>query len=74
VGQLSGSVEERLAALDAELEAFQRGPQRDDTTVLVLEYRGGGSRSNDAERAQETTSEAVTTSPEPPGRGRREAD
>jgi GAF domain-containing protein len=36
-----GSVEERLAALHAELSAFQRGPQRDDTTVLVLEYRGG---------------------------------
>ena len=24
-----------------ELEAFERGPQRDDTTVLMLEYRGG---------------------------------
>ena len=30
----------RWPALRAELEAFERGPQRDDTTVLVLEYRG----------------------------------
>ncbi len=37
-----GGVEDRLSALHAELSAFQRGPQRDDTTVLVLEYRGGG--------------------------------
>jgi len=43
-----GSVEERLAALHAELSAFQRGSQRDDTTVLVLEYRGGAG----AERAR----------------------
>jgi serine phosphatase RsbU (regulator of sigma subunit)/PAS domain-containing protein len=39
---LDGSVRERLAGLHAALEAFQRGPQRDDTTVLVLEYRGDG--------------------------------
>jgi PAS domain S-box-containing protein len=40
LGRLEGGVGERLAALRAELEAFERGPQRDDTTVLVLEYRG----------------------------------
>jgi len=40
LGRLEGSVGERLAALRSELEAFERGPQRDDTTVLVLEYRG----------------------------------
>jgi phosphoserine phosphatase RsbU/P len=38
--ELEGSVEERLAGLHAALEAFQRGPQSDDTTVLVMEYRG----------------------------------
>jgi len=42
LGRIGGEVGERLAALRAELEAFERGPQRDDTTVLVLEYRGGG--------------------------------
>ena len=52
--QLGGTVDERLAGLDAQLEAFQRGPQRDDTTVLVLEYRGGGTRRGRPARAQET--------------------
>ena len=41
LGRLEGGVGERLAALREELEAFERGPQRDDTTVLVLQYRGG---------------------------------
>ncbi len=41
-----GGVHERLAALRTELDAFQRGPQRDDTTVLVLEY--GGAPAQDA--------------------------
>lgn len=40
LGALDGSAEERLGALDARLRAFQRGPQRDDVTLLVLEYRG----------------------------------
>jgi PAS domain S-box-containing protein len=40
LGRLEGEAGERLASLRAELEAFERGPQRDDTTVLVLEYRG----------------------------------
>jgi PAS domain S-box-containing protein len=40
LGRLEGEAGERLAALRSELEAFERGPQRDDTTVLVLEYRG----------------------------------
>jgi PAS domain S-box-containing protein len=40
LGRLEGGVGERLAALRSKLEAFERGPQRDDTTVLVLEYRG----------------------------------
>jgi serine phosphatase RsbU (regulator of sigma subunit) len=53
VAELTGSVEERLAGLDARLEAFQRGPQRDDTTVLVLEYRGGGERAGTGARAGE---------------------
>ena len=45
-------VEERVAALRAELEAFERGPQRDDTTVLVLEYRGSAlSRPSASRRA-----------------------
>ena len=44
LGRLQGGVQERLAALRAELEAFERGPQRDDTTVLVLEYRGVGAQ------------------------------
>ena len=52
--RLGGTVDERLAGLDAQLEAFQRGPQRDDTTVLVLEYRGGGMRRATAARAHET--------------------
>jgi serine phosphatase RsbU (regulator of sigma subunit) len=55
LGQLGGSVDERLAGLDAELEAFQRGPQRDDTTVLVLEYRGGGAPAARIARAAEKT-------------------
>ena len=50
--RLGGTVEERLAGLDAQLEAFQRGPQRDDTTVLVLEYRGGGELRGRTARAQ----------------------
>jgi hypothetical protein len=40
LGRLEGEAGERLAALRSELEAFERGPQRDDTTVLVMEYRG----------------------------------
>jgi PAS domain S-box-containing protein len=40
LGGLGGTVEERVAALGAALDAFQCGPQRDDTTALVLEYRG----------------------------------
>jgi PAS domain S-box-containing protein len=40
LGRLGGEVSERLDALRAELESFERGPQRDDTTVLVLQYRG----------------------------------
>ena len=51
LGRLEGEVGERLAALRAELEAFERGPQRDDTTVLVLQYRGGGSQPAEASRA-----------------------
>ena len=38
--EIGGSAAERLAALDARLRAFQRGPQSDDTTILILEYRG----------------------------------
>ncbi|MEA2312215.1 MAG: hypothetical protein QOE28_2183, partial [Solirubrobacteraceae bacterium] len=38
--ELDGTVQERLSGLNAVLRDFQRGPQRDDTTVLVLEYRG----------------------------------
>ena len=49
--RLEGAVGERLAARRAELEAFERGPQRDDTTVLVLEYRGGGAQPAEASRA-----------------------
>jgi serine/threonine protein phosphatase PrpC len=45
-----GEAGERLADLRAELEAFERGPQRDDTTVLVLEYRGGGDQPAAASR------------------------
>jgi serine phosphatase RsbU (regulator of sigma subunit) len=48
---LEGSVEERLAALHAQLEAFQRGPQRDDTTVLVLQLQPAEDR-DAAPRAQ----------------------
>ena len=33
-----GTAEERLAALDGRLRAFQRGAQTDDTTILILEY------------------------------------
>jgi serine phosphatase RsbU (regulator of sigma subunit) len=36
---LEGSVDGRLAALGSQLTAFQRGPQRDDTTVLVLQLQ-----------------------------------
>jgi PAS domain S-box-containing protein len=50
LGRLEGGVGERLAALRGELEAFERGPQRDDTTVLVLEYRGGGAQPAEASR------------------------
>jgi hypothetical protein len=50
LGRLEGDVGERLAALRAELEAFERGPQRDDTTVLVLQYRGAGDQAADASR------------------------
>ncbi len=49
MGRLEGGVGERLAALRGELEAFERGPQRDDTTVLVLEYRGA--QADEASRA-----------------------
>jgi serine phosphatase RsbU (regulator of sigma subunit)/PAS domain-containing protein len=51
--QLGGSVDERLAGLNAQLDAFQRGPQRDDTTVLVLEFRGGAGRGRREERTGE---------------------
>jgi sigma-B regulation protein RsbU (phosphoserine phosphatase) len=55
LGELTGEVDERLAGLKARLEAFQRGTQRDDTTVLVLEYRGGGgARAGRAAGAEET--------------------
>jgi serine phosphatase RsbU (regulator of sigma subunit) len=37
---LEGSVSERLSGLNGVLQDFQCGPQSDDTTVLVLEYRG----------------------------------
>ena len=50
LGRLEGGVGERLAALRGELEAFERGPQRDDTTVLVLEYRGAGAQPAEASR------------------------
>ena len=50
LGRLEGGVQERLAALRAELEAFERGPQRDDTTVLVLEYRGVGAQPDEPSR------------------------
>ena len=55
LAELTGSVDERLAGLDARLEAFQRGPQRDDTTVLVLEYRGRGASAGRAARAREAS-------------------
>ena len=42
LARLDGGVSERLAALDDAIVSFQRGAQRDDTTVLVLEYRGTG--------------------------------
>ena len=51
LAQLEGSAEERLAALYAVLQRFGRGAQRDDTTILVLEYRGD-SRSTLAEDAR----------------------
>ena len=38
--ELSGSVEDRVAALAERLEAFRSGDRRDDLTVLMLEYRG----------------------------------
>jgi sigma-B regulation protein RsbU (phosphoserine phosphatase) len=50
LARLDGEAGERLADLRAELEAFERGPQRDDTTVLVLEYRGGGDQPAAASR------------------------
>ena len=40
LGGLEGQVGQRVAALHAALQRFQRGPQRDDTTVLVLQYGG----------------------------------
>ena len=40
LAELEGSAEERLAALYAVLQRFGRGAQSDDTTILVLEYRG----------------------------------
>ena len=55
LGELTGSVEERLAGLDARLEAFQRGAQRDDTTVLVLEYRGRGTSASSSTRSHEAS-------------------
>jgi sigma-B regulation protein RsbU (phosphoserine phosphatase) len=42
LARLDGGVSERLAALDDAIVSFQHGAQRDDTTVLVLEYRGTG--------------------------------
>ena len=51
LGRLDGAAGERLLALRAELEAFERGPQRDDTTVLVLQYRGAGAQPAEASRA-----------------------
>jgi serine phosphatase RsbU (regulator of sigma subunit) len=48
-----GGARERVAGLDAALEAFQQGPQRDDTTVLVLEYRGTGRGARIGTRAGE---------------------
>ena len=53
LGGRDGSVEERLAALRGELESFERGPQRDDTTVLVLEYRGTGAPSSERAAAEQ---------------------
>jgi phosphoserine phosphatase RsbU/P len=50
LGRLDGEVGERLAALRTELEAFERGPQRDDTTVLVLQYRGAYDQPAEASR------------------------
>jgi PAS domain S-box-containing protein len=50
LGRLDGAVGERLDALRGELEAFERGPQRDDTTVLVLQYRGEGDQPAEASR------------------------
>ena len=35
-----GGAEQHLSALDAALRRFGQGAQRDDTTILVLEYRG----------------------------------
>jgi serine phosphatase RsbU (regulator of sigma subunit) len=43
LARLEGGAADRLDALRGELEAFERGPQRDDTTVLVLAYRDGAS-------------------------------
>ena len=48
-----GGASEHVAGLDAALEAFQQGPQRDDTTVLVLEYHGTGSGARFGKRAGE---------------------
>jgi PAS domain S-box-containing protein len=38
-----GSVQERLAALQAALDEFRDGPSRDDTTVLLMEYQPAAS-------------------------------
>ena len=40
LARIEGTPGRRMDALHAELEAFERGPQRDDTTVLMLQYRG----------------------------------
>ena len=51
LARIEGTPGQRLDALRAELEAFERGPQRDDTTVLVLEYRGGDQPADASRRA-----------------------
>ena len=51
LARIEGTPGRRLDALRAELEAFERGPQRDDTTVLVLEYRGGDQPADASRRA-----------------------
>ena len=51
LARIEGTPGQRLDALHAELEAFERGPQRDDTTVLVLEYRGSDQPADASRRA-----------------------